>query len=516
MKKALFTSIFMLFAVSAIALCMTRSCSMSSATSEGEAFAEPLPLGLKVVRLRPTNKAGDKFVLDAKLIKPELTSTYYIIEHNYDLRNEILIIPRGCVLEFRGGSISNGTLQADFATISAPAIPIFHTDLKLTGNWQNHSLLVEWYGAVGDNKTNSTDAINAAINNTTFHTVSLMAGAKYRINHAIRMRSSDLSFGCFEVSYSHEDSPAAYIYSDCSEHILEFPKGVTVKGICLKGMVLHKTGRYNYKGDGIHIQDASFYRSVLEGVRIYYCNNGFYQHFEKDYRGYSLNKMQNCVFSGCLYGFTLTHDDGGNYSYWVNLNSWDNCHFGFNKFGGLTINNVYSCEQNMFSSCGFEGVSWDALQNWNVDSDVYGARLNGQGYGLTTFENCYFERNHPQKYKTQPTSALNETSKYCISDVIVEGMLVSFSHCTFNDGITPIVIRNGNIGVTIENTIFRTGYDSDYIVLFKGVAPENTNEGNYLKIDVPYIERKYSRSMAKDVNCSTKALNKSINSLTIR
>lgn len=140
----------MLFAVSAIALCMTRSCSLSSATSEGEAFAEPLPLGLKVVRLRPTNKAGDKFVLDAKLIKPELTSTYYIIEHNYDLRNEILIIPRGCVLEFRGGSISNGILQADFATISAPAIPIFHTDLKLTGNWQNHSLLVEWYGAGKD------------------------------------------------------------------------------------------------------------------------------------------------------------------------------------------------------------------------------------------------------------------------------------------------------------------------------------------------------------------------------
>lgn len=516
MKKVLFTSIFMLFAVSAVALCMARSCTMPTATSEDEAYIEPLPLGQQVIRLKPSKKVGDKHILDSRLIKPELTSAYYLIEHNYDLRGETLIIPRGCVLDFRGGSISNGTLQADFATINAPAIPIFQTDLKLTGNWQNHSLPVEWYGAIGDNKTNSTDAINAAINNTTFHVVSLMAGAKYRINHAIKMRSSDLSFGCFEVSYSHEDSPAAYIYSDCGEHILEFPKGETVKGICLKGMVLHKTGRYNYQGDGIHIQDASFYRSVLEGVRIYYCNNGFYQHFDKDYRGYSLNKMQNCVFSGCLFGFTLTHDEGGHLSYWVNLNSWDNCHFGFNKYGGLTIHNVYSCEQNMFSSCGFEGVSWDALQNWNVDSDVYGARLNGQGYGLTTFENCYFERNHPQKFKTKPTSALNESSKYCISDVIIEGMLVSFNHCTFNDGITPIVIRDGNIGVTIENTIFRTGYDSDHIVLFKGVSSEHTKEGNYLNIDIPYIERKFSKNMVNEVNCATGALNKSINCLTIR
>lgn len=408
---------------------------MSSDTHE--ALSKLVTVGQQIVHFTPKKKCGDRYILDAGMINVDMQSQYYIIEHNYDLQGKTLKIPYGCVLEFRGGSISNGTLMADFATISAPFVRIFDTDVKLTGSWQNHSLPVEWYGAVGDNKTNSTDAINAAINNTTFHVVSLIAGSKYRIYHAIKMRSSNLSFGCFEVSYSHEDSPAAYIYSDCGEHILEFPKGETVKGICLKGMVLHKTGRYNYQGDGIHIQDASFYRSVLEGIRIYYCNNGFYQHFDKDYRGYSLNKMQNCVFSGCLYGFTLTHDKGGEYSYWANLNSWDNCHFGFNKFGGLTINNVYSCEQNMFSSCGFEGVSWDALQNWNIDSDVYGARLNGQGFGLTTFENCYFERNHPQKYKTEPTSALNETSEFCISDVIVEGMLVSFCHCTFNDIVSP-------------------------------------------------------------------------------
>ena len=516
MKRAIIITILATSICSVFAFGMTRTCSDANTQDSSEALSEPITLGQQIVRLTPTKKYGDKYIIDGSMINANMQSQYYIIEHNYDMQGKTLKIPRGCVLEFRGGSISNGTLEADFASISAPAIQIFQTDVKLTGNWQNHSLPVEWYGAIGDNKTNSTAAINAAINNTSFHVVSLIAGAKYRINHAIKMRSSDLSFGCFEVSYSHENSPAAYIYSDCSENILDFPKGETVKGLCLKGIVLHKTGRYNYQGDGIHIQDASLYRSVFEGVRIYYCNNGFYQHFSDGYRGYSLNKMQNCIFSGCLHGFTLTHDKGGLNSYWVNLNSWDNCHFGFNKYGGLTIHNVYSCEQNIFSSCGFEGVSWDALQNWNVDTDVYGARLNGQGYGLTTFENCYFERNHPQKFNTKPTSTLNQNSNYCISDVIIEGMLISFNHCTFNDGITPIIIRNGNIGVTIENTIFRNGYDSDHIVLFKGISTVNNNEKNYLKIDLPYIEQKYSKNMVSTSKCSIDNIKKTFNFLSIR
>ena len=136
---------------------------------------------------------------------------YKIIDKDYDLQGDPLFVPRGCVLDFRGGSFSNGYICSDFASISAPLQQIFSVNVRLLGNWQNERLPVEWYGALGDDKTDCSVAINAAINNTTFRVVSLLAGHKYLITQSIKMRSSDFAFGCFDVAYSHESSPAAYI-----------------------------------------------------------------------------------------------------------------------------------------------------------------------------------------------------------------------------------------------------------------------------------------------------------------
>ena len=439
--------------------------------------------------------------LDESVISPNKEGVRYIIDKDFDLKGKTIKIPKGCVLFFAGGTISNGTLHSEGATIEASICKLFSTDVKLTGYWQNRTIPVEWYGAVGDDKTNSTDAINAAINNTTISAVSLTAGAKYVIKSAIKMRSSNLAFGCFEVNYSHEDSPAAYIYSDCPDNILEFPKGKGVKGINIKGLVLRKRWKYNYQGDGIHIEDGGINRSSFDGVRVYYCDHGFYQRFDKGYKGYSLNKMQNCVFSGCRYGFMLEHVEGGKYSYWVNLNSWDNCHFGFNLQEGLSIKNVYSCEQNLFSSCGFEGISMDENKKWNNDCDLCGVKLVGQGYGVTTFLNCYFERNHPKHAKLKGSSKLNEKSRYCVSDAIIEGCLTVFDKCTFNEGITPIVIRNGNIGIKMEDCVFRSDYDSDYPILFKDIRPQFLSDNNFFYLDTSFISPKYKESLYKELNC---------------
>lgn len=439
----------------------------------------------------------------------------YLINQNLDLEGGVLSIPQGKVLRIDGAVISNGSIEGNGSCVEAPNIKIFETDVYLKGNWTNHQLPVEWYGAVGDNSTDCTAAINAAINNTSIHAVSLVPGAKYIISSSLKMRSSEFAFGCFEVGYSHEDSPAAYIYSNCPDHILEFPKGETIKGINLKGIVLHKTNCFNYQGDGVHIEGGAFYRSEFDGVRVYYCNNGFFEHFDNNYRGFSLNKFQNCVFSGCRYGFHLTHDTECGTSYWVNLNSWDNCQFGFNLECGLWIDNVYSCEQNLFASCGFEGVSMDENTKWNNDTDIAGIKLNGQGYGLTTFLNCYFERNHPNHYVLRPTARMNETSKCCVADAIIEGMFVAFDKCTFNDGIVPIVVRDGKVGISINNTIFRTGYDCDYMVLFKGLKSDNLVAGNYFTFDVPVVAKKYDGHILKAVDCNISSLPMKVNYLTI-
>ena len=441
---------------------------------------------------------------------------YQIIDKDYDLQGDTLFVPRGCVLDFRGGSFSNGYICSDFASISAPLQQIFSVNVRLLGNWQNERLPVEWYGALGDDKTDCSVAINAAINNTTFRVVSLLAGHKYLITQSIKMRSSDFAFGCFDVAYSHESSPAAYIYSNSSEPILEFPKGESIQGLNLKGLVLHKRWKYRYQGDGIHIEQSALYRSIFEGIRIYYCNNGYYQEFGDGYKGFSLNKFTNCVFGGCKNGFQVTFPNQAQYSYWINLNSWDNCHFSYNLNCGLIINNVYSCEQNTFYNCGFEGMSKDENVWWKNDSDICGVFMKGCGYGLTTFYNCYFERNHPLNSPIKPNNLSNEKNPFCVADVILDGALVSFDKCTFNEGITPIILRIRNIGINIEKSIFRHEYLSNSIVLFKNIGREYTKKGNYFRLMIPAIESKYVNSITKDINCDTKELSKEIKYLTVR
>lgn len=471
---------------------------------------------MKKVRLSSSSRTSRGLLLSASQISPQEKDVMYVIEDRFDLGGKKLTVPQGCVLSFAGGTLENGTLEAAGATIDAPLSRIFATDLKLAGKWTIDKLPVEWYGAIGDDTFDSTEAINAAINNTTVPVVSLLADRQYVVSKAIRMRSSDFSFGCFETSYTHENCPSAQIYSNCTENILEFPKGVNVQGVQLRGLLLRKRWRYNYKGDGIHIEDAAFMRCAMEGVRIYYCNHGFYQHFGAGYKGYSLNKVTNCVFSGCRYGFTLTHDTGGKHSFWCNLNSWDNCHFGFNLQYGLEINNVYSCEQNLFSSCGFEGVSMDENQEWKGDYDITSVRMRGQGYGVSTFYNCYFERNHPKNTTVKASASRNEQTDYCVSDVIIEGAMVEFQNSTFNEGITPIVIKDGYVGVNIVDCVFRNEYDSNCIVLFKGVKQSNLQAGNYFSFKAPFIDKKYVSSVAKAVGCNLRSLPSKIEYVTVR
>lgn len=470
--------------------------------------------GMKRVRLSSGTRSARGLLLTQSQISMD-KDVFYIIEDRFDLGGKTLIIPRGCVLSFAGGSIENGTLEAQGASIEASYCKIFSTDLKLTGYWQIDKLPVEWYGAVGDDAFDSTEAINAAINNTSIPAVSLVSGGKYLITKAIKMRSSDFSFGCFETSYTHENAPSAKIYSNCTENILEFPKGTDVRGIQLKGLLLQKRWAYNYKGDGIHIEDASFCRSSFEGVRIYYCRYGFYQLFLGGYKGFSLNKFTNCVFSGCRYGFCLTHDKGGAYSFWCNLNSWDNCHFGFNLQYGLDINNVYSCEQNLFSSCGFEGISMDENQEWKGNYDITSVHMRGQGYGVSTFFNCYFERNHPKNAPLKASASRNERTDYCVADVIIEGAMVEFQNSTFNEGITPIVIKDGYVGIRILDCVFRKDYDSSSIVLFKNIKPENLKAGNYFYFTAPVLDKKYA-SVIKTIGCNVRNLPQKVEVLTIR
>lgn len=66
--------------------------------------------GLGRVYLRK-NIAGGKNILTQQMINQE--NTRYILQYDYDLNGQTITIPNNCVIEFEGGSISNGKLSGD-------------------------------------------------------------------------------------------------------------------------------------------------------------------------------------------------------------------------------------------------------------------------------------------------------------------------------------------------------------------------------------------------------------------
>lgn len=81
-------------------------------------------------------------------------NTIYEIRYNYNL-NGTVTVPKGCILKFEGGMLSNGTLVGQNTKIQAPAYTIFHTTLRLNGTWVIQEIPIEWFGGVADFNKNT-------------------------------------------------------------------------------------------------------------------------------------------------------------------------------------------------------------------------------------------------------------------------------------------------------------------------------------------------------------------------
>lgn len=60
-------------------------------------------------------------------------NTRYIVQYDYDLNGEEIILPEGCVIEYQGGSFSNGKLAIDGAYLLDGWVNLIGSDLLVTG-----------------------------------------------------------------------------------------------------------------------------------------------------------------------------------------------------------------------------------------------------------------------------------------------------------------------------------------------------------------------------------------------
>ena len=170
-------------------------------------------LGYKILR---RNWVEDKNILTQEMINE--ANTIYEIRYDFDLNEEEITIPVGCVLKFNGGVLNNGQIVGNKTVISSPIVLIFGSELQLTGSWSIDALYPEWFGANANGESDCVEAINKAIllaSTLNIYNVKLSSGT-YLVYSTIYMRNGvslrGVSSALFPYGYS-----GTIIYADFAD-----------------------------------------------------------------------------------------------------------------------------------------------------------------------------------------------------------------------------------------------------------------------------------------------------------
>lgn len=87
-------------------------------------------------------------------------NTIYEIRYDFDLNGAEITIPEGCVLQFNGGSISNGSINLTDTCLEGN----IKINTNISGTVINNFIKPEWFGAKGDGINDDSDILQMCLN----------------------------------------------------------------------------------------------------------------------------------------------------------------------------------------------------------------------------------------------------------------------------------------------------------------------------------------------------------------
>lgn len=417
------------------------------------------------------------------------SNTIYIIRYDYDLNEETITIPEGCVLQFEGGSLSNGILSGNNTTITANMDHIFDTSMTFSGTWLSDKVYPRWFGAIEDGIADDTESLQKALDFANLSLLELRLVGNYLI-------SDTLNVGFFQTIVGEDRSS---FYNRCRIVQSENKNAFALHSssncrVCFKNFMIQSAyneedidsagiyaGTDNPNGFGKSIFESILILGFKYGIKVETApSKGFYDNvfFKVD--------CQNNVFGIWAEGNTNS---------WININTFNQCYINSCSVGGIVFKGFRQAENNLFIDCVIEKCGF----NYKLkDKEILGVAgfafyVNDTSfYGSTRFYNCYIEGNYPRR---TDNLSYDSSKEYLYNDII---------YPTDIESNAVFYCYNGSIEVTScrLSKFILLGYfrspsfiieNNDYTISNMNYNSSENKKINYLfLIDIPNITYPYN------------------------
>lgn len=298
------------------------------------------------------------------------SNTIYIVEYDFDLDGETIEMPEGCVLEFDGGTITNGVLQ---------------------GYVLNDYLRPEWFGAKRDGVTDDTWAIQTCVDIMNIYggTVLLNRGC-YLVTHIDLKTKTNLKGSGIGASIIQSNTT----YEKGIVNVIANSIQCIISDLSIIGSKPYKTSGGHPNGsstpvdyddnnwtqlwqDGIYTESVSTIDGANYGMSFYLQENTGIENNKQTYRNLTI---ENVYIGRCRYGMNLN-----NRAYRTVVQKCDvkRCVIGIRW--GVTdsdIHNIYieRCDRSGFKCSSSNNNVTDIKSIWNgrrAPYDSFGLELRG-------------------------------------------------------------------------------------------------------------------------------------------